>query len=64
MSQLADALGAQLAQAVQIVEEQVDEELKKMEKLDEDDLEVIRRKRLDDMKKNQVSTVVHDSVSC
>ncbi|GMT19199.1 hypothetical protein PFISCL1PPCAC_10496, partial [Pristionchus fissidentatus] len=52
-SQLGNILGAQLANAVKIVEEQVDEELKRMETLDEDDIEVIRRKRIEDMKKAQ-----------
>ncbi|KAF8357320.1 txdc-9 [Pristionchus pacificus] len=51
--QLGSLLGAQLANAVKIVEEQVDEELKRMENMDEDDLEMIRRKRIEDMKKAQ-----------
>jgi len=46
-------LGEQLLNAAKIMEEQVDQEIKDLEKLDEDDLEAIRRRKLDMMKKMQ-----------
>ena len=39
-------LGEQLLNAAKIMEEQVDQEIANLEKLDEDDLEVLRRKRM------------------
>ena len=39
-------LGEQLPNAAKIMEEQVDQEIKDLEKLDEDDLEAIRRRKL------------------
>ena len=39
-------LGEQLLNAAKIMEEQVDQEIKDLEKLDEDDLEAIRRRKL------------------
>ena len=42
---------AQLLQAAQAVEAQVDSELHRLENLGEDDLEALRRKRLENMKK-------------
>ena len=39
-------LGEQLLNAAKIMEEQVDEEIKQLEKMDEDDLEVLKRKRM------------------
>jgi len=46
-------LGQQLLNAAKIMEEQVDEEMNKLEKLDEDDLEVIKKRRMDAMKNAQ-----------
>merc|ERR1712111_34754 len=46
-------LGEQLLNAAKIMEEQVDQEIRDLEKLDEDDLEAIRRRKLDMMKKMQ-----------
>jgi len=46
-------LGQQLLTAAKIMEEQVDEEINKLEKLDEDDLEAIKKRRLDAMKNAQ-----------
>jgi len=46
-------LGEQLINAAKIMEEQVDQEIKDLEKLDEDDLEAIRRRKMDMMKKMQ-----------
>jgi hypothetical protein len=39
-------LGQQLLQVAQVMEEQVDEEIKQLERMDEDDLEAIKRKRM------------------
>jgi len=50
-------LGEQLLNAAKIMEEQVDQEIKDLEKLDEDDLEAIRRRKLDMMKKMQEKKV-------
>ncbi|KAJ9459414.1 Thioredoxin domain-containing protein 9-like protein [Diplonema papillatum] len=41
----------QVIQAAEIIEEQIDREIAEVEKLEEDDLEVIRRKRLQQLKK-------------
>jgi len=46
-------LGEQLLNAAKIMEEQVDQEIANLEKLDEDDLEVLRRRRMEMMKKQQ-----------
>ena len=40
-----------IVQAVETIESEVDAQLHALDTLDEDDLEKIRRKRLDDMKK-------------
>ncbi|CAO4369039.1 unnamed protein product [Caenorhabditis nigoni] len=45
--------GEQLLRAAQVVEEQIDQEMNKLENLEEDDLEVIRRQRMEQMKKAQ-----------
>ena len=37
----------------QVMEEQVDAEMKRLENMDEDDLEAIKRKRIEMMKKQQ-----------
>ncbi|CAI2348051.1 unnamed protein product [Caenorhabditis sp. 36 PRJEB53466] len=46
-------LGEHLLRAAQVVEEQIDQEMNKLENLEEDDLEVIRRNRMSQMKKAQ-----------
>jgi len=46
-----EMLAERLVQAAKIVEEQVDAEIEKLDKLDDDDLEKIRRQKLDAMKK-------------
>ena len=43
-------LGEQLLNAAKIMEEQVDQEIRDLEKLDEDDLEAIRRRKLGRLK--------------
>ena len=48
-----DVLANQLVNAAKIVEEQLDAEIDRLEKLDEDDLEVLRQKRMAGMKKQQ-----------
>ena len=48
-----DVLASQLVNAAKIVEEQLDAEIDRLEKLDEDDLEVLRQKRMAGMKKQQ-----------
>jgi hypothetical protein len=45
------ALEANLLNVVKTVEDQLDAKLHQLENLDEDDLERIRRKRIDEMKK-------------
>eukprot|EP01060_Flectonema_neradi_P039313 TRINITY_DN85_c5_g1_i1.p1 TRINITY_DN85_c5_g1~~TRINITY_DN85_c5_g1_i1.p1 ORF type:complete len:191 (+),score=40.29 TRINITY_DN85_c5_g1_i1:58-630(+) len=44
-------LAQHLVQAAEIVEQQLDEELKQMDELEEDDLDVIRQRRLRQLKK-------------
>jgi len=44
-------LGEQLLNAAKIMEEQVDQEIKSLETMDEDDLEAIKRRRMEAMKK-------------
>ncbi len=39
-------LGQQLLQAAQVMEEQVDDEIRKLERLDEDELEIIKQRRI------------------
>ena len=39
-------LGEHLLQAAKIMEEQVDDEIKQLERMDEDDLEAIKRRRM------------------
>jgi hypothetical protein len=53
MEQMGAILGQQLMQTAQIMEEQVDAEIKKLETMDEDELEVIKRQRMEMMKKQQ-----------
>jgi len=44
-------LEQQLLKAAEVMEEQIDSEMKKMNELDDDDIEAIRQKRLKDMQK-------------
>lgn len=53
MTSLEQALNDQLLKAASIMEEQVDREMEKLSNLDEDDLEAIRRKRFEALKKKQ-----------
>ncbi|CAI4230732.1 unnamed protein product [Auanema sp. JU1783] len=53
MSALGDQLGLQLLHAAKLVEEQIDQEMSRMENLDEDDLEAIRRRRMEQLKQAQ-----------
>ena len=46
-------MGQQLLQAAQVMEEQVDDEIARLERMDEDELEVIKRRRMEAMKKHQ-----------
>lgn len=46
-------VGQQLLQVAQLMEEQVDQEIRQLETMDEDDLEAIKRRRLEAMKKAQ-----------
>jgi len=48
-----DVLADQLVKAAQIVEEQLDAEIDRLEKMDDDDLEALRQKRMAGMKKQQ-----------
>ena len=47
-------LGEQLLNAAKIMEEQVDQEIRDLEKLDEDDLEAIRRRKLGKLKQYMI----------
>lgn len=49
---MANPLENQLLQATKMIENQVDAEIERLEKIDDDDLEVLRRRRLDAMKKS------------
>merc|ERR1711962_201809 len=53
MADPVDMMANQLMAAAQIVEEQIDTELECLEKLDGDELEVLRQKRIAGMKKQQ-----------
>jgi len=46
-------LGQQLIQAAQVMEEQVDDEIAKLERMDEDELEMLKQRRVEAMKKHQ-----------
>lgn len=50
---LQNALEGHLIQATQVVEQQVDAEIERLEKMDEDDFEVLRQRRMDALKKAQ-----------
>mmetsp|Transcript_79837 Transcript_79837/g.222122 ORF Transcript_79837/g.222122 Transcript_79837/m.222122 type:complete len:189 (-) Transcript_79837:141-707(-) len=46
-------MGEHLLRAAEDAEEKLDDEIRKMDELDDDDLEKIRRKRIDEMKKKR-----------
>ena len=46
-------ISGQMMAAAQAMEEQIDAEMKKMDKLDEDDLELLKVRRLEALKKQQ-----------
>lgn len=48
-----NALESHLIQATQVIEQQVDAEINKLDHMDEDDFEVLRRKRMEQIKKAQ-----------
>lgn len=48
-----NVLEQQLLAATQMIEQQVDAEIENLEKMDEDDFEMLRRKRLESLKKSQ-----------
>ncbi|VDO60273.1 unnamed protein product [Heligmosomoides polygyrus] len=50
---IGDQLGAQLMKAAQVIEEQVDNEMNRLDHMDEDDLEMIRKRRAEELKKMQ-----------
>jgi len=50
-------LGEQLLNAAKMMEEQVDQEIANLDKMDEDELEVIKRRRIEMMKKHQEKKV-------
>ena len=51
---MANAIEQQLLAATQMIEQQVDAEIQNLEKMDEDDFEALRRKRLEGLKKAQL----------
>lgn len=53
MDIVAKALEQQLLHSARIVEEQIDAELEKLERLDEDELEQLKERRLEALKKAQ-----------
>jgi hypothetical protein len=53
MSGLEAAVEAKLLQAASVAEQQIDNEIKRLEEMDDDDLEAVRMKRLNMMKKEQ-----------
>ena len=56
-SAVQQALEAGLLRAAETVEAQIDEQLQKLENLQEDDLERIRQRRIDEMKRYGVFMV-------
>ncbi|PAV72033.1 hypothetical protein WR25_22465 [Diploscapter pachys] len=57
MANVVNQLNDQLMKAAKIVEEQIDTEMNRLENLEEDDLEVIRRKRMEELKKAQKNKI-------
>ena len=50
---MGELMATQLVKAAQVVEEQLDAEIERLEKMDEDDLEALRQKRMAGLKKQQ-----------
>ncbi|KAK6975606.1 thioredoxin domain-containing protein 9 [Biomphalaria glabrata] len=50
---MANPLENQLLQATKIIENQVDAEIERLEKMDDDDFEILRQRRMEAMKKSQ-----------
>ena len=55
---MGELMATQLIKAAQVVEEQLDAEIERMEKMDEDDLEALRQKRMAGLKKQQVWSIL------
>ncbi len=53
-----ELMAGQLMKAAQVVEEQLDAEINRLENMDEDELEVLRQKRMAAMKKQQAKKQV------
>lgn len=53
MDIVAKALEQQMLQSARIVEEQLDAELEKLERMDDDELEILKERRLEALKKAQ-----------
>ncbi len=53
MAARSDQFEAGLIEAAKVVEQQLDSEINRLENMGEDDLEIIRQKRLKQMKKQQ-----------
>merc|ERR1712218_25557 len=51
--QMGAILGQQLMKTAELMEDQVDAEMKKLESMDEDDLEALKKRRIEMMKKQQ-----------
>lgn len=54
------ALEAQMLQTATIVEEQLDAEMQKLDHMDEDELELLKQRRLEALKKSQQQNQVTD----
>lgn len=54
MSRVGDKVATQLYAAAQVAEEELDDEIERLDKLTEDDLEELRRKRLEQMKNEHI----------
>ncbi|VBB27805.1 unnamed protein product [Acanthocheilonema viteae] len=57
-------LGEQLLKVVTVTEEEVDRQIEKYDNLDENDLEAIRRKRLQELKKRQLQKQATTNERC
>ncbi|KAE9417005.1 hypothetical protein Angca_007762 [Angiostrongylus cantonensis] len=50
---ISEQLGTQLMKAAQIVEEQVDKEINRLDSMDENEIDLIRRRRMEELKRMQ-----------
>lgn len=57
-SSVQEVLSEQLLKAAAVVEEQLDHQMERMDHLGEDDLEAIRRRRMQEIKKKQLEKQV------